>query len=258
MSDRVEVETLKVGQGGGRDLLADLYRPPNPNGSGVLLIYGGAFVEGDRRQLAGYAIALGRAGYTSLACEYRLAGESLWPAAIDDVHTAFGFFHAEAKSLGLSTSKLAVSGNSAGGCLSLLLAGTSSLAVAASIAFYAPMDFLSEDARSKGSPKSMKYLLGDDVSEQRLQAMSPMTYVGPNFPPTLLLTGNRDARVDWRESVRLCDALNAAGGRCELHVFDGLEHAFDIAPEYGRLSAALLARFLDSHVLSTTPSGLMS
>ena len=62
----------------------------------------------------GYAIALGRAGYTSLACEYRLAGEALWPAAIDDVHTAFEYFHAEAKSLGLNASKLAVSGNSAG------------------------------------------------------------------------------------------------------------------------------------------------
>jgi len=258
MSDRVEVETLKVGQGGGRDLLADLYRPPNPNGCGVLLIYGGGFVEGDRRQLAGYGIALGRAGYTSLACEYRLAGEALWPAAIDDVHTAFDYFHGEAQSLGLAGTKLAVSGNSAGGCLSLLLAGTSPLPVAASIAFYAPMDFLSDDARSKGSPRSMKYLLGDDVSEERLRAMSPLTYVGPTFPPTLLLTGNRDARVDWKESVRMCESLNEAGSRAELHVFDGLEHAFDLAPEYGRLSSALVTRFLDSHVLASTPSGIMS
>lgn len=258
MSDRVEVETLKIGQGGGRDLLADLYRPPNPNGSGVLLIYGGAFVGGDRRQLAGYGIALGRAGYTSLACEYRLAGEALWPAALDDVHTAFGFFHGEAKSLGLTTSKLAVSGNSAGGCLSLLLAGTSALRVAASIAFYSPTDFLGDDARSKGSAKSMKYLLGDDVSEERLQSMSPINYVGPNFPSTLLLTGNRDARVDWKESVRMCESLNGAGSHCELHVFDGLEHAFDLAPEYGRLSAALMTRFLDGHVLASSPSGTMS
>jgi acetyl esterase/lipase len=256
VSDRVEVETLKVGQGGGRDLLADLYRPPNPNGCGVLLIYGGGFVEGDRRQLAGYGIALGRAGYTSLACEYRLAGEAYWPAAIDDVHTAFGFFHAEAKSLGLNSSRLASSGNSAGGCLSLLLAGTSPLPVAASIAFYSPMDFLGDDARSKGSPKSMKYLLGDDVSEDRLRDMSPINLVGPNFPPTLLLTGNRDARVDWKESVTMCDALTTAGSRCELHVFDGLEHAFDIAPDYGRLSAAIMTRFLDSHVLAS--SGIMS
>jgi acetyl esterase/lipase len=258
VSDRVEVETVKVGQGGGRDLLGDLYRPPIPNGCGVLLLYGGAFVNGDRRQLAGYAIALGRAGYTSLACDYRLAGEALWPAAIDDVHTAFGFFHGAAKSLGLSSAKLAVSGNSAGGCLSLLLAGTSSLRVAASIAFYAPMDFLGDDARSKGSPASMRYLLGDDVSDDRLRAMSPINFVGANFPPTLLLTGNRDARVDWKESVRMCESLNDAGSRAELHVFDGLEHAFDLAPEYGRLSAALMTRFLDSHVLASSPSGTMS
>lgn len=258
MSDRVEVETVKVGQGGGRDLLADLYRPPTPNGCGVLLIYGGAFVNGDRRQLAGYGIALGRAGYTSLACDYRLSGEALWPAAIDDVHTAFGFFHGEAKSLRLSRSKLAVSGNSAGGCLSLLLAGTSALRVAASIAFYAPMDFLGDDARSKGSPTSMKYLLGDDVSDDRLHAMSPINFVGANFPPTLLLTGNRDTRVDWKESVRMCESLNNAGSRAELHVFDGLEHAFDLAPEYGRLSTALMTRFLDSHVLGSSPSGTMN
>lgn len=258
MSDRVEVETVTVGEGGGRDLLADLYRPPDPNGCGVLLIYGGGFVEGDRRQLAGYGIALGRAGYTSLACEYRLAGEALWPAAIDDVHTAFSFFHGEAKSLGLNSTKLAASGNSAGGCLSLLLAATSPLPVAASIAFYAPVDFIGDDARSKGSPRSMRYLLGDDVSEERLRAMSPIHYVGPHFAPTMLLTGTRDARVDWRESVHLCEALNGAGSHCELHVFDGLEHAFDLAPEYGRLSAALMTRFLDSHVLASTSSGIMS
>jgi acetyl esterase/lipase len=258
MSDRVEVETLNVGQGGGRDLLADLYRPPSPNGCGVLLIYGGGFVEGDRRQLAGYGIALGRAGYTSLACEYRLAGEALWPAALEDVHTAFKYFHGEAKSLGLSPTKLSVSGNSAGGCLSLLLAGTSPLPVAAAIAFYAPTDFLGEDARAHGSPEGMKYLLGDDVSEGRLRAMSPIHYVGPNFPPTLLLTGNRDARVGWQESVTMCESLSTVGSRCELHVFDGLEHAFDLAPEYGRLSAALMTRFLDSHVLASTTSGIMS
>jgi acetyl esterase/lipase len=257
MSDRVEVETLKVGQGGSRDLLADLYRPPNPNGCGVLLIYGGGFVEGDRGQLRGYGIALGRAGYTSLACEYRLAGEALWPAALDDAQTAFTFFHGEAKSLGLDKTKLATSGNSAGGALSLLLAGTSALRVAASIAFYAPVDFIGDDARSHGSPNGLKYLLGDDVSEERLLAMSAINYVGPKFPPTLLLTGNRDARVGWQESVRMCEALNDAGSSCELHVFDGLEHAFDMDPEYGRLSSSLMTRFLDSHVLASSSIGLM-
>ncbi len=258
MSDRVEVETVKVGQGGGRDLLADLYRPPTPNGAGVMLIFGGGFVEGDRRQLAGYAISLGRAGYTSLACEYRLTGEALWPACLDDVRTAFEYFHGLSTPLGLDASRLAVSGNSAGGCLSLLLAGTSQRSVAAAIAFYSPVDFHGEDARAHGAPKGLRYLLGDDLSDERLRAMSPITYVAPNFPPTLLLTGNRDARVGWKESARMCESLHDAGAHAELHVFDGLEHAFDLAPEYGRLSAALMNRFLDSHVLASSTKGVMS
>jgi acetyl esterase/lipase len=75
------------------------------------------------------------------------------------------------------------------------------------------------------------------------------TYVTAQFPPTLLLTGNRDELVDWGESVRLHEALLAAGARSELHVFDGVPHAFDLLPEYGRLSVTLLTLFLDTHVL---------
>jgi len=55
----------------------------------------------------------------------------------------------------------------------------------------------------------------------------------------------------------MCESLTDAGSHCELHVFDGLEHAFDGASEYGRLSAALMTRFLDSHVLAS-PSGILS
>lgn len=93
VSDRVEVETVTVGRGGRRGLRADLYRPPSPNGVGILLIHGGSFVSGDRHQLRGYGIALGRKGYTCLACEYRLAGEAPWPAQIDDVQTALTYLH---------------------------------------------------------------------------------------------------------------------------------------------------------------------
>jgi hypothetical protein len=71
---------VTVGQGGGRDLRADLYRPPVSNGAAVLLIHGGSFTHGDRSQLRGYGIVLGRVGYTCGACEYRLAGEARWPA----------------------------------------------------------------------------------------------------------------------------------------------------------------------------------
>lgn len=252
------METVVVGHGGDRELLADLYRPPTPNGCGVLLIFGGAFVQGDRTQLRGYAVALGRAGYTSLACDYRLAGEAKWPAQVDDALTAFGYLHEQAASLGLSATRLAVSGNSAGGCLSLLVAGQSSLDVAAAVAFYPPVDFHSEMTKATRSPSEMRYLLGEDVSAQRLTVMSPITHVRTDFPPTLLLTGNRDERVDCSESVHMYEAIIAAGGRAELHVFDGLGHAFDIRPDYGRLSASIMVQFLNTHVLNAKHQGLMS
>jgi hypothetical protein len=43
-----------------------------------------------------------------------------------------------------------------------------------------------------------------------------------------------------------------------LHVFDGLEHAFDVHPDYGRLGASIMIQFLNSHVLNARRAGLMS
>src|SRR5207302_8309472 len=106
--DRVSVETIEVGQGGTRTLEADLYRPPEPNGAGVLLVHGGGFVRGDRRQLRGYGMQLGRLGYTSLACEYRLAPDNKWPAQLDDVHTALGRLHELSAGLGVDSGAIAV------------------------------------------------------------------------------------------------------------------------------------------------------
>jgi acetyl esterase/lipase len=253
MADRVEIETVVVGQGGGRDLSADLYRPPSPNGAGVLLIHGGGFINGDRRQLGGYGIALGRTGYTCLACEYRLAGEAKWPAQIDDVHTALAYLSDRSPSLGVDPTKVAVSGNSAGGCLSLLAAASGVRPVAASVAFYAPTDFLGEDARARGAPKGMAFLVGQDVSEPRLAAMSPLSFAASSFPPALLITGNDDDVVHWAESLNMYQALIAAGAPAEIHVFDGVPHAFDLMPEFGRQCAAIVSLFLDTHVLNPRP-----
>ena len=115
----------------------------------------------------------GRAGYTCLACEYRLAGESLWPAQIDDVHTALAYFHDRAAALGVDAGRVAVAGNSAGGQLALLAAVLGERPIAAVAAFYSAVDFVGDDARAKGAPEAMAYLLGPDVSEARLAVDQP-------------------------------------------------------------------------------------
>lgn len=246
MSDRVATETVKVGDAAGRDLLADLYVPPAPNGCGVLLVHGGAWIQGDREQLRGYGILLGRIGYTCLACEYRLAPAAHWPAQIDDVNAALSYLHAQAPSLGIEPTKIAVSGHSAGGHLALMAAAQPVAPIAAVVAFYAPTDLVA--GRDRGATPLMAALFGHDPSEAELAAASPVTYAVPEFPPALLITGNADEIVSWHDSDDLYHLLRAAGAKAELHVFEGLPHAFDRLPDYGRHCANLISLFLDRHV----------
>ena len=147
MTDRVQVETVEVGAAGDRVLQADLYRPPQPNGAGVLLVHGGSWINGDRTQLRGYGILLGRIGYTCLACEYRLAQDAQWPAQIDDVNVALRYLHEHAAELGVDQGKIAVSGNSAGGHLALMAAAQPVAPIAAVVAFYPPADLVAGLAR---------------------------------------------------------------------------------------------------------------
>jgi acetyl esterase/lipase len=212
----------------------------------VLLVHGGAWVQGDREQLRGYGILLGRIGYTCLACEYRLAPGAQWPAQIDDVNTALLYFHQRAAGLGIDPAKIAVSGNSAGGHLALMAAAQRVAPIAAVVAFYAPTDFVAGMAR--GAAPVMALLFGAQPSEAHLVAASPITFADASFPPALLITGNSDELVSWHDSDNMYHRLREAGAKAELHVFEGLPHAFDRLPDYGRHCANLIALFLDRHV----------
>jgi acetyl esterase/lipase len=274
---RVSVEPGVVcGSGGDRELRCDVFTPPagTANGVGVLLVHGGGWARGERSQLRGYGILLGRLGYTCVACEYRLAGEAKWPAQLHDVKAALRWMRANSGQLGIEPAKIAVSGNSAGGHLSLMLAATpnhdefegsgghagAGTEVAASIAFYAPTNLgvphQAADRRNPGAtedaapelPDAIAFLFGPDASSARRRSASPITYAAPAFPPTLLITGNHDVVVPSDESVRMYRALVTAGARAELHVYDGAPHAFDALPDFGRQCASIMALFLDRHV----------
>lgn len=256
---RVTVEEGVVfGRGGDRDLRCDVYTPPQPgpNRPGVLLVHGGGWVQGDRTQLRGYGILLGRLGYVCVATEYRLAPGWKWPAQIHDVKASLRWMRANAGELGIDPAKIAVSGNSAGGHLSLMVAGTQnvpefegdggnagvSTSVAACIAYYAPTGLAQLADRGV---ELMDVLFGAGAARTTAEAASPITHAANGFPPTMLLSGNKDELVPFRESMRMYDALIAAGAPAELHLYEGAPHAFDAVPEFGRQCASIMALFLD-------------
>ncbi len=246
-ADKVVLEEI-VYASDDAELRGDLFRPPTPNGIGVLLMHGGGFTRGERSQLRGYGIQLGRLGYTSIACEYRLAPENKWPTQLRDVHAGLAQFHEIAPDLSVDRSKMVAWGNSAGGTLAMLAAALQKFPVAAVVAFYSACDYLGKGARAHGSPEAMSFLVGDDEKVPKLAAMSPINYARKDFPPTFLATGNSDEQVEWQDSHAMHLRLTEEGAHCELHIFDGAPHGFDAQPEYARVNIALADVFLSKHL----------
>jgi acetyl esterase/lipase len=258
-ADRVQVEEgIVFGNGGGRELRCDIYRPPASvaKDTGVLLVHGGGWSSGDRSQLRGFGILLGRTGYPCVATEYRLSGEATWPAQIHDVKACLRWMKANAADLGINPSKIVIEGNSAGAHLSLIAAGTANLpafegaggnagvdtSVAASIAIYPPTDL----TRNLGD--AISALMGPGDTAAAREAASPLTHASAGHPPTLLVHGNADEVVPSTDSTRMYEALHGAGVPAELHMYAGQPHAFDADPFLGRQVAAIMAGFINRYV----------
>lgn len=251
-------EHVVFGTGGGRDLHCDVFLPPEPGSdrTAILLVHGGGWLQGDRSQLRGYGILLARYGFVCVASEYRLSGEAVWPAQINDVKAALRWLRANADHYGVDPTKITVSGNSAGAHLALMLAGLAdgelegdgghadaSTDVAAVVAIYPPTQL-----RVGSHDDAIGLLLGGAVGREAEDAASPLSYVHAGYPPTMLVHGNADTVVPVEASFAMYRALVGAGAAVELHVFDGVPHAFDAAPDLGRQVADLIALFIDRKV----------
>ncbi len=267
---RVQIaEGVEFGTGGGRPLRCDVYTPPDDavQRRSVLLLHGGGWAGGDRQQLRGYGILLGRLGFLCVSAEYRLSGEATWPAQIHDVKAALRWMRAEHESLGVDPDRIAVSGNSAGAHLSLMLAATPhredfegeggspgvGTECAASIAIYAPTDLLGDERKFEESgggelSGAVRALVGEGADARTIREASPVHYARKDFPPTQLLHGNADTTVPSDASLAMYRALKKQGAPVELHMFNGAPHGFDADPDLGRQCAQLIALFLDRHV----------
>jgi acetyl esterase/lipase len=263
--DRVDIrQDVVFGTGGGRELRCDVYTPPGEERSrpAVLLIHGGGWRQGDKTQLRGYGILLGQAGYVCVVSEYRLVGESAWPAQVHDVKAALRWTRAHAEELGVDPERIALEGNSAGAHIVLFAAGTMNVPeyegeggnpgvsthVGAVIGIYPPTRFHFGERQHGAVPIEA---LSDDPTAELAEAASPVTTASPDYPPTMLVHGTADAVVPVSASFLMYDILTTHKVPTELHVYAEQPHGFDADPRFGRRTADLMTLFLERYLKET-------
>jgi acetyl esterase/lipase len=229
-----------------------LYRPRGLTGRrpALLWMHGGGFVIGYPEYDQPRSIELCRSlGVVVAAVNYRLGPENPFPAPLEDCHAALTWLHANADTLDVDASRIAVGGASAGAGLAagltLLAHDRGALPIAFQLLVYPMLDdrtALRTDIDDRnlrlwnaGSNRlGWSAYLGHEPGGEDVSA-----YAAPSrrrdlsgLPPAWIGIGTCDLFLD--ECTSFASRLNAAGSRCALKVVDGAFHAFDlVVPKSG-------------------------
>lgn len=234
----------------GKDLTIDVVRPAKPNGIGVLLLVSGGWKSSVGSFRPWMTAPLLRRGYTIFAVYHISQPQATIMEITEDMHRAVRFIRHHAKEYGVDPQQLGVTGGSAGGHLSLMLAtrgapgapdtadtvDRESSAVQAVAIFYPVTDLLNlgdstENLHDGGPPKSFVKGFGPNATNLAIwkvigRDLSPIFHVHSNLPPTLIYHGDADALVPLDQSQRYQTEARKVGGAVELVVHPGGRHGW--------------------------------
>lgn len=243
---------IVYGERHGHKLPLDILRPSKPNGFGVLVMVSGGWKSGSAGSFPAWMTApLLRHGYTLFAVYHVSQPEATVMEIVEDVNRAVRFVRCHAKDYGVDPKRLGVTGGSAGGHLSLMLAtrgmpgpanaadpvDRESSAVQAVAIFYPVTDLLNlgnstENAGDGGPPRSFVKAFGPDCTNLVVwkttigREMSPIYFIHSNLPPTLIYHGDADTLVPLDQSERYQAAAEKLGCTVDLVVHHGGHHGW--------------------------------
>ncbi|HLF70679.1 MAG TPA: alpha/beta hydrolase [Dehalococcoidia bacterium] len=259
-SSAVSIERDVVfGRGGDEDLRLDVYHPPAAlnKRTAVVHLFGGGFTRGSKEAdyLTSNARRLTEMGFVNVASNYRLAPGTRWPGQLHDAKAAVRWTRANAARLGIDPDKIAICGYSAGAQLAIAVAGSPdreegeggtpgvSSAVAAVLSYYTGYSPRAAD----GTPNALH---APDATDADHEATSPLAFIKPGFPPTIIFHGTQDVTVPQPIDAGLFAALQEAGADPELHLYAGVPHIFDRQPGFGESASELCGFFLERYVVN--------
>jgi acetyl esterase/lipase len=235
--------------------------PPENRNRLLIHIHGGCYVSFPGESGTDEAIMMAGYGHFKvISIDYRLAPDSPYPAALDDVMTVWKAAQKMAR-----PKNMAVFGTSAGGGLVLsmvLRAKQEKLPLPAAIAPGTPMSDLTDAGDTfqtnamldnvlvapgaNCDKRAALYTNGHDLKDPLL---SPVYGDMHGFPPAILTSGTRDLLLS--NTVRVHRKLRQAGVEAVLQVFEGQSHAQykrDAAAPETKEAFTEIAQFFDKHL----------
>jgi acetyl esterase/lipase len=241
-----------------------LYRPRNlaANVPVMFQIHGGGFLFGTAELGDPRNRALAKAiGCAIVSTDYRLAPESTYPAALEDVYSALTWVHERGPALGLDPRRIAVRGDSAGGGLAAALAMLARDRGGPPILFQLLVYPMLDDRTcvARQHPFAGEFIwdlpsnrfawrswLGMDpgAPEVPVLAAPARSEVLGGLPPTLIATAALDLFIE--ENLDFARRLIRAGVPTEVVVVPGAFHGFEAVAPDATISRIFTERCVDA------------
>ena len=226
--------------------VVDFFIPEGASGDlgMVLFIHGGAWMAGDKESYdAGSAYCATDLGIAGATLNYRYISETTdINDILDDIDEALGLIKAKGKEVGVNINRVLLTGDSAGGHLSLLYAysrkATAPITPVAVVSNSGPTDLYDDnfyhnnalgneatlaDLMSKACGQKFTYE-NKASAREALAKVSPVTYVSADAVPTVINHGDSDTIVPFSNAVALDAALTQYGVEHVLNVYKGADH----------------------------------
>ena len=251
----------------------DLYLPKNAGGSTglYLAIHGGAWISGDKTNCPEsilYTVS-GDMGFAAATMNYRYISEAVSVNDImDDIDAALRAIKAKGKEQGVDIDRVMLTGYSAGAHLSLLYGYSRKDSAPMKIAFVASnsgptnladVNFYNGSCSDLGDANSICSLMSMacgkaftpetfyDAVPALLKA-SPVSYVSPTCPPTLIAHGEKDSIVPYSNATSLDNALTVAGVKHDLVPYPNSNHGLESDKESAERYETLLFEYVNTYL----------
>ena len=227
-------------------LTMDVIQPEKTNGLGIVYIVSGGWKSNHN------GIGSGRPfidrGYTVFYVVHGAQPRFIVEEIVSDIHSAIRYIRCHAKQYNINPFKLGITGSSAGGHLSLMIATTGGAgksdnsdstgcldsSVQAAACLYPPTDYLNWSAEGdvavgvgKLAAYSAAFGPGALTSEGRDSLghnLSPIYHVHASQPPILIIHGDADNQVPIFQAYRFQNKCKQAGAACKVIVVKGGGH----------------------------------